>query len=242
MPELLPLAWPGLSGVGAAISLPGAPNLCPYLAHTDQAEVAANRASFVTRLGLRGLASPKQMHGDKLVLLNAEPNGEIEADALASSSIRLGLGVFTADCIPVLAVRLQHGRPVRVLAIHAGRKGIANHIAPKALAGSNPADIGVWLGPAICAECYEIDGQCAEECLAAGFARAHITPGGQGKFNCDLRGELRLQLRRMGIHAICELNSCTRHARNPDGSPAWYSHRNGDAGRMMSAVWLNHQP
>ena len=69
------------------------------------------------------------------------------------------LAVQTADCLPVLIGDPKSGA---MAAIHAGWRGTAGRIVERAVAdlmlvhGVNPRDCIAALGPAACAECYEV--------------------------------------------------------------------------------------
>ena len=233
-------SWQPIATIRALITLPGTIEYCRHLPGGNTPAIEANRADFVTRHRLRGLASARQVHGIDCLNIDAEPAAMVQADGLTTTTPRLALGVFSADCVPVLAAVVQEHRAQRIWAIHAGRKGIASGIVPRTLvaAARGPGELHLWLGPAICAQCYEIDQVCATQCQQAGFAQSNLRPRGGGKYSCDLRGELKRQLSALQPATISELKQCTKHCRNADDTPAWYSHRNGDNKRMMSAIWI----
>ena len=83
-----------------------------------------NRAGLLVELGLERLAAVRQVHGDSVVLA-----GEIcEADGLVTAETGLGVGVMTADCVPVLVADTR----LRVVgAFHAGWRGTALGIASR---------------------------------------------------------------------------------------------------------------
>jgi copper oxidase (laccase) domain-containing protein len=60
----------------------------------------------------------------------------------------------------------------RIAAVHAGWRGSLERISEKAVAamaraGSEPADLTAWMGPAISRESYEVGGELAERFRAA---------------------------------------------------------------------------
>ncbi len=109
------------------------------------------------------IATARQVHGDRILAVEGEANGESlmppEVDALTTSVPGLFVGVFTADCLPILLAD-----PARnaVAAVHAGWRGTVLEIASKTVAEmirrwrSRPEDILAILGPAIGACCYEV--------------------------------------------------------------------------------------
>lgn len=112
----------------------------------------------------------KQIHGD--TVLNAselEPvklcpesdsDGRVlaEADGLYTTAANQAVWVCTADCTPVLIGDITTGQ---VAAIHAGWRGTAAKIVPKAIThlqtqGSQISDLRIAMGPAIAGEVYQV--------------------------------------------------------------------------------------
>jgi hypothetical protein len=81
-----------------------------------------------------------------------------EADGIVSDETGQAVWVCTADCTPVLIADTQTGQ---VSAIHAGWRGTATKIVPKAIErlqqqGSQLEDLKIALGPAIAGEVYQV--------------------------------------------------------------------------------------
>jgi len=102
---------------------------------------------------------PKQVHGDKVLLLKDEEpfSCSFEADAIIAPSTRV-IGVKTADCVPIL---LKTTDGAWVGAIHAGWRGTAKKIVYKAIRklhnlGYPGEKIFVSIGPHIRVCCYEV--------------------------------------------------------------------------------------
>ncbi len=103
----------------------------------------------------------RQTHGTQ-VLSSRESRsqeGPLEGDGLISGDQGEEVGVFTADCLPVLAAA-ESGEFVG--AFHAGWRGAAAGIVPAGIRRFGemgkilPADIRVVLGPAIGPCCFEV--------------------------------------------------------------------------------------
>ena len=82
----------------------------------------------------------------------------IEADAQVTSRAGVALGVFAADCLPVLLADPQAGDEFGVA--HCGRKGLQQGVIGSAVdlmvaKGAVPERIVATLGPRICGDCYE---------------------------------------------------------------------------------------
>jgi YfiH family protein len=142
----------------------------------ERANVAANRAKFATALGTNQmpLATLRQIHSDVIHIAAAPVADAPKADALATRTPGLLLGVQTADCVPIL---LADTRQRVVAAIHAGWRGTLARIAVKTLGkmrmefGTRPCDVVAALGPAIGRCCYEVGPEVAQA-FAAQFRAA----------------------------------------------------------------------
>jgi YfiH family protein len=141
-----------------------------------RASVAANRAKFtvVVAAKLMTLVTLRQIHSDVIHVVAAPAAEAPKADALATRTPGLLLGVQTADCVPIL---LADTRQRVVAAIHAGWRGTLARIVVKALGrmrmefGTRPRDVVAALGPAIGRCCYEVGPEVAQA-FAAQFRAA----------------------------------------------------------------------
>lgn len=103
---------------------------------------------------------PKQVHGIDVAMVDSERRlSLLEADAVVCREPGIGVGVVTADCVPVLAA-IGGGRAVA--AIHAGWRGLAAGVVENGLSilleDAGPAEDRVAvIGPHIGACCYEVD-------------------------------------------------------------------------------------
>ena len=89
----------------------------------------------------------------------------IEADAQVTSRTGIALGVFAADCLPVLLADPVAGV---IGAAHCGRRGLQQNVIAATvdmmrLKGADPSRIVATLGPAICGDCYEVGDEVADE-------------------------------------------------------------------------------
>ncbi len=123
----------------------------------DAAGMHRNRATYL-----------KQEHSDKFYVINNENYIEITGhggDALITAERGIAIGVFTADCVPVILVDAEN----RIAAaIHAGWKGTELKIAGKVIdymksnMGTNPVNIYAAIGPSIGPCCFEVGSEVAE--------------------------------------------------------------------------------
>lgn len=95
---------------------------------------------------------------------SGEPIPSIEADAQVTTLSGVALGMFAADCLPVL---LADGEAGVIGAAHCGRRGLEAGVIESAVAlmerkGARPERIVATLGPCICGDCYETGDEIAD--------------------------------------------------------------------------------
>jgi purine-nucleoside/S-methyl-5'-thioadenosine phosphorylase / adenosine deaminase len=169
----------------------------------------------------------RQVHSADV--LDAEPGGNGDGDALVTSRRRLALAVVTADCVPVLLTGARW-----IAAVHAGWRGLAKGIlgaAVERLADDGP--LVAWIGPAIGPCCYEVGADVAREVGAASVPEV-VHEGPRGRPHLDLVHAARVQLAERGVAEIHFVEACTRCR----GADLWSYRRDGPgAGRNVAAVW-----
>ena len=89
----------------------------------------------------------------------------IEADGQVTSQRNVALGMFAADCLPVLMADPEAGV---IGAAHCGRRGLQRGVIGATIdrmvgKGAKPERIVATLGPCICGDCYEVGGDIADE-------------------------------------------------------------------------------
>lgn len=113
--------------------------------------------------GFSGIARLNQVHGkDVFVLRDASaPGGGCvpDGDAIVTSLGGVGIGVSTADCVPVL---LTDDRGTVAAAVHAGWRGTVLRILDSVLEkineeyGIRPSELNAVIGPSVGKCCYEV--------------------------------------------------------------------------------------
>ncbi len=96
---------------------------------------------------------------------NADDQIVVEADGQVTSRAGIALGMFAADCLPVLLADPQSGV---IGAAHCGRKGLQRGVIGVTVEkmvekGANTERIVATLGPCICGDCYEVGGDIADD-------------------------------------------------------------------------------
>lgn len=155
-----------------------------------------------------------QVHKDNIVQVAKDqpiPSIRTNADALITNLTQTAIGVYTADCCPVLI----SGKKV-VSATHAGWKSTLQSIGYKTvlkykeLYGIKPSDLTAWIGPCIGICCFELGDEVYDLFVSENpewkkfFTR-------KDKWHLDLRGLNRYQLLQAGIpdNQIIDYDECT---------------------------------
>lgn len=207
--------------------------------------VAENRRRIAQSLGAdpRRLTTVHQIHSADAVIVDGPFAGDRpRADAMATATPGLALGVLTADCGPVL---FADGEAGVVGAAHAGWKGALGGVLEATVGameklGAVRGRIVAVLGPTISQAAYEVGPEFRERFLAAEpgadvhFARS----SNDGRFMFDLPAYIVARLERAGVGAS-DVSRCTY-----SDEDRFYSYRRSvhksepDYGRLMSAILL----
>jgi polyphenol oxidase len=179
-------------------------------------------------LGITRLATAHQVHGAVVARHQGDWQGWLRGqgiDGHFTTTPGTALAVTVADCTPVL---VWHPRGA-VAALHAGWRGTAARILDRGLdlfeqLGYPPEECGVFLGPAICHDCYEV----GPEVLAAVFGTPHESKG-----YLDVRAVLSDQATARRVASVRTADGCTRCHQD-----RYFSHRGGDAGRLLGIIAL----
>jgi purine-nucleoside/S-methyl-5'-thioadenosine phosphorylase / adenosine deaminase len=164
------------------------------------------------------LARLNQVHGAVVHTVGRDWAGaRLTGDGLVTAAPGITLGVFTADCVPILMV---DSRRRVASALHAGWRGTLAGIAGAGVRamealGAARQDIGAALGPAIGLCCFEVDGKLADRfARQIPGARRHTGTGRPGKAFLDLRAILKDELQAAGLYEnnIEIVGPCTRCA------------------------------
>jgi polyphenol oxidase len=186
-----------------------------------------------------------QIHSDEIFILKdksrtREQVSKINADAIMTHLSGIPIGIFTADCIPVL---LYDPKLHVAAAIHAGREGASQDIVNKSIMamkreyGCEPQDLVAGLGLGIGGCCYEID----ENCLHSfenkiPFEPPFVKSKVNGKFLLDLFAVNEQQ----GIDAGLLPENILRSEECTFCSPMNYFsyRREGQTGRILTFIML----
>ncbi len=175
-----------------------------------------------------------QIHSDFII----EYNGEIqEGDALITNRKNMAIGVFTADCVPIL---LYDKNKNVIAAVHSGWKGTFECILLKTIQSmeqlheTDPKDLLVCIGPHIHECCYEVSEELIDK-----FKNSHVYK------NLDISSGRHLNMKKCILHQlhikgvdqnnIKDLDICT-FCNNDYKMHSYRKDKNG--GRLFSFVFL----
>jgi YfiH family protein len=109
---------------------------------------------------------PEQIHGDGVAWVHpGDPNKWPAMDALIAKDPGMAVGVFTADCVPILIADRRVGF---VAAVHAGREGTRLGLIRRVFeemksAGSYASSLYAWIGPSISQKHYEVSEETCDD-------------------------------------------------------------------------------
>lgn len=163
--------------------------------------------------GLENILTVNQVHGSTVFFADsATEDKAAEADSIATRQKGTGVGVITADCVPVLLCFPGSGC---VCAVHAGWRGTSLRVVKNCLEAVcekyslSAQDAVAAIGPAIGRCCYEVRGDVASQFVSRFGGGDWLSEKGDGKFLLDL-GELnRIELRDAGVSEIETIDMCT---------------------------------
>ena len=209
---------------------------------------AKNRLAEAFSVSSGAIGTLKQVHSP--IVRRFEPidtgdpdAGSREGDALWGETAGTGVGVRTADCVPVL---IAHRHIPLVAAVHAGWRGLASGViretvyAIKAKIGEKGiSGLVAAVGPCARACCYEV-GEETADALAAVSPAAVRKAEKPGKWFADLQESAISALESSGIASACIEGTgyCTVC------SPFFHSFRRDkeSAGRQLSFIYIYKEP
>lgn len=208
------------------------------------AAVSTNRERVAARLGFP-VVYANQVHGTHVVVVGAEGGSRADgsggaaetvgdADGLVTAQPRVGLAVMVADCLPVLLADPERGV---VGAAHAGRRGLVDGVVPAVVdamtrLGARAERIRCFLGPAICAACYEVGAEVRDEVARSVPAAAATTRWGTPAV--DLVAGVTAQLVAAGVADAASSGACTVE------DLRFYSYRrDGRTGRFAGVIAMD---
>ncbi len=175
-----------------------------------------------------------QVHGTN-VISAGHYDTPPEADGSTGSSADHVCVVRTADCLPVLMCSTDGSV---FAAAHAGWRGLAAGVIENTLAKLevDPADLLVWLGPAISQPSFEVGDEVREAFLLVDQGASDcFEANSRQRWQADLYGLARRRLNAAGVRNIFGGGFCTYL----DDERFFSYRRDPECGRLVSFVGLN---
>lgn len=175
-----------------------------------------------------------QIHSDAII----EYDGNIkDGDAIITDRRNTAVGIFTADCVPVL---IADKNKKIIAAVHSGWKGTLNLIVYKTAKyfmknyNTSIDDIIVFIGPHIGDCCYEVSKELIETFKKNTlYSKEEISAGRRLNLEkCILLQLYKLKVPNANIHLA---NACTFCSREYE----LYSYRKNKNGRMFSFIIIS---
>ena len=161
---------------------------------------------------INSIVFPRQVHGTAgfIVDTNSIKPFAIESDYSITNRRTIGIGILTADCLPILL----HDRVNQAIAaIHAGWRGSVAGIAIKALEhmktsfGTQPIHVRAFFGPCAGQCCYSVGPEVIQSVKP--YQDQVLEPRGNQTY-FDLIAYNRLLLEHAGLTAFCtDFAQCT---------------------------------
>ena len=218
---------------------------CGLGSNDDPALIAENRRR-VTEAALPGaaLTGLYQVHGNRCVIVDEDSDlaARPEADALATRTPGILLGILTADCVPVLFADAEAGV---VGAAHAGWKGALAGVTDATIAameslGATRASIAVAIGPCIARASYEVDNGFAHRFTADDPANERFFAAGRpGHAMFDIAAYVAARVAAAGVKRIAIGGQDTYALPQDYFSYRRACHKNENSyGRQLSVIGL----
>jgi YfiH family protein len=188
------------------------------------------QARILELLGVGAVVVARQVHGAEVVVVDeAAPGyatGVAEADAVATATRDVAVGVHVADCLPIAV-----GGAGGVAMLHGGWRGLAGGVVAEAVRALRAlgarGELEALIGPGAGGCCYETGDEVREL-----FRRYRAS---QGRL-LDLKAVAGAQLREAGVTSVRDLGICTICSERA----RLFSHRRDgpDTGRQGGFAWL----
>ena len=188
------------------------------------------------------LLTLRQVHGAEVLIYDQYTRALAYPppyDAVITDKKRVALGIWTADCLPILMI--DRSKKV-IAAVHGGWRGIWRGIIERTVGemtrafGCSPADIVVGIGPGIGPCCYEVGMDVKSLFQSSHEDHQQFIQEREGKTYLDLSRVAQLELTKAGIPPanIATIPLCTACRKD-----LFFSfRRDKKAGRQLSFIML----
>lgn len=193
---------------------------------------------IIDHLAIQDLAFLNQTHSiDGMVIDQEIPAFDKDGDYLITNKKNIGLGVMTADCLPII---FYDAKNHIAAAAHAGWRGTVAGVAGQTIKamqqkyGTTLQDLHVFFGPSAKKCCYIVDEPFVKNIKE--YALQVINRTSNGAITFDLPGLNAVQLQKAGIKK--QINTDYNFCTICDHQFFSYRRQAEQAGRQMSIIAL----
>lgn len=180
-------------------------------------------------IDVKEIGYSKQIHSK---IVNYWSGKVEEGDALICEDKNIAIGIFTADCVPILLYSKNHSI---VAAIHSGWRGTFENIIKETIekiySRYGKMELTAVIGPHIKRCCYEVSEELIDKFKNIGYLKDKNINTGR---NLDLTSIIKIQLENSNVKNIRDLSLCTYC--NKDIKFHSYRKDKEESGRIFSAV------
>lgn len=173
-------------------------------------ELETNWSLLAEAFGVPGFASMRQVHGAEVATVSSIGSVPLTCDALVTGTPGVALCVRVGDCVPLLLADVAGGV---VGAAHVGRPGVTRGVVAatlRAMHGLGAESIEAWVGPHVCAGCYEVPASLRDD--VSDVEPAAFSSTTWGTPSVDLAAAVVAQLARAGCTRVDQMSVCTRES------------------------------
>ena len=188
----------------------------------------------------------KQIHSPLCHAVEGHFDCVLQGDSMVTDVPGLALGVYTADCTPVLLQgEKRDGSPV-IGAVHAGWRGAFDGVLDNAVAsmvwhGAKEDSLKAAIGPTIAQESYEVSQEFFDDFVArSNVNHQFFAPAKrEGHYMFDLPRYVIHRLMNCGVAEISNINMDTYTNEMDYNSYRRATHTNGEKGlRQISLIYI----
>lgn len=204
---------------------------------TDTGVEALN--SLKDEFDVKNISYLKQIHSDTVFCYNNEKDFiENEGDAIITDKVDSIIGVFTADCVPII---LYDNNKNVIAAIHSGWRGTFKSITKKVIEkmvkdyGASVDNIKVYIGPHIRGCCYEVSEELKEQFLKEKNIKEDRLFKGRNLnlLECILEDLRVVKIKEENINLVDSCTYCEENVKLHS-----YRKSEGDYGRLFSFIYV----
>lgn len=155
-----------------------------------------------------------------------------DGDALICEDKNIAIGVFTADCVPIL---IYSKNKKVIAAVHSGWRGTFENIIKETIekiySRYGETELTAVIGPHIKKCCYEVSEELIDKFKSIDYLKDRNINNGR---NLDLTAIIKIQLENLNVNTIKDLSMCTHCSE----SIKFHSYRKEkeNSGRIFSAI------